>query len=193
MTRRKNRPSTPEQARQAMKERAEREAELERLSAQPDVEVVADPAKRVIRAQRMDFASLLLRREAISVPAFNAYRDTQELHARASGANMGGGNMDRVDSSTQGAPGQNITQAMIDARKTLDWLLGQIGTRNARLICALIDGEEGGNGPGGCGQWHVTVQRVTGETNEDTHAALVRSACEGLAEAFRASGYRRAA
>ena len=193
MTKRRPKPSTPEQVRLAMKERAAREAEIDRLKAMPDVEVEADPAKRIIRAQRLDFAALLLRRSAISETAFNAYRDTQELHALASGANMGGGNMDRVDSSTQGAPGQNISQAMVDARKRLDWVLQQIGARNARLICALIEGEPGSNGPGGCGQWHITVERVTGEKNEDTHAALVRSACEGLAEAFRLAGYRRAA
>ena len=193
MTRRKNRPSTPDEVRAKMKARAELDADLTRLGSQPDVEIELEPNGTIRRTQRMDFASLLLRRAAISVHAFNAYRDTQELHAIASGANMGGGNMDRVDSSTQGAPGQNISQAMVDARKRLDWLLGQIGTRDARLICALIDGEQGGNGPGGCGQWHITVERVTGEKNEDTHAALVRGACEGLAEAFRVRGYGRAA
>ena len=192
MTKRKNRPSTPDEVRAKMKARAELDSDLTRLGSQPDVEIELEPNGTIRRTQRMDFASLLLRRAAISVHAFNAYRDTQELHAIASGANMGGGNMDRVDSSTQGAPGQNISQAMVDARKRLDWLLGQIGTRDARLICALIDGEQGGNGPGGCGQWHITVERVTGEKNEDTHAALVRGACEGLAEAFRVQGYRRA-
>lgn len=193
MTRPRRKPSTPDQVLSAMKERRAREAEIDRLVAQPDVEVIVDPAKRIIRAQRMDFASLLLRRSAISETAFNAYRDTQELHAKASGANMGGGNMDRVDSSTQGAPGQNITTAMIDARAKLDWLFAQIGNRDARLIRALIEGEPDGNGPGGCGQWHITVERVTGEKNADAHGALVRSACEGLAEALRLSGYRRAA
>ena len=193
MTRRKNRPSTPDEIRAKMTARAELDADLTRLGSQPDVEIELEPNGTIRRTQRVDCIGLLIRRRAISEQAANAFRDTQELHAIASGAYMGGGNMDRVDSSTQGAPGQNISQAMVDARKRLDWVLQQIGTRNARLICALIDGEQGGNGPGGCGQWHITVERVTGETNEDTHAALVRSACEGLAEAFRVKAYGRAA
>jgi hypothetical protein len=192
MTRRKNRPSTPEEVRAKMKARAELDSDLALLARRPGVEVELEPNGKIRRAQYLDFASLLLRREAISVPAFDAYRMTQELHATASGAFMGGGGLDRVDCSTQGAPGQNVTQAMIDASKRLDWLFGQIGIGPARLIRALME-QPGGNGPGGCGQWHTTVERVTGEANEDTHAALVRSACEGLAEAFRASGYRRAA
>lgn len=175
---------TPEEQARAAEEKRERQNEIARLKAQ-GAEVVTDPAHRIIRAERLDFASLLLRRDAISERGFNGWRRLEELHATATGALRGEQGYERVDTTTLG---QNITDLQINASKNLEKLLSKIGPRDRSLICALLE-------PGASlvGRWHYTVSRVTGETNRDVYAAIVRGVCENLALAWTEMDYGRAA
>ena len=80
---------------------------------------------------------------------------------------------------------QNVTQAMIDAQRDLSIIYVTTGGKSAELLIALTQPQEGV-----LTRWRDTVAKVTGEKDEDVHAAMIRSACENLAAAWQGFDYR---
>ncbi len=86
-----------------------------------------------------------------------------------------------VDHSPGLAPGQFLTQRMIDAGRRLDEAHKSIGRADARLLQALVEP------PVMRGEfrvWRWLVQRETGETERHAQAAAVRRAVENLRLAY---------
>lgn len=149
------------------------------------VEVNHDEQFRIIGAHRPDVFSLLLSRKAITDVQFYAARRLEGAHALAYGHEKPEQTMDRVQSSTAGAPGQNVSQAMIDASAELATVYDTMGEQNAAIMQALIREQSAI-----LTRWRDTVKRITGEANDKAQAALIRSACENLALAWRKLDYR---
>jgi len=174
---------------EALAEREARKAQIIALKAQ-GVRVVHDAEYRIIAAHRLDVFSLLHSRKgaegkaALTDQQLQAARRLEILIAIAYGHERPELTMDRVDKATATASEQ-ITQAMIDASRLLQIVLGKCGRRDAELLCALMSGTNARLGSG----WRDTVQRVTGEVNDKAQAAVVRSACENLGLAWRELDY----
>jgi len=94
---------------------------------------------------------------------------------------------ERVDTSSQGAPGQNVTQAMIDAHGDLKLIMREVGFTNARLLTALLAPVDS---PSILTRWRKTVEDSTKEKRPEVQAVMIRTACENLALAWQAMDYR---
>jgi hypothetical protein len=171
MARRK--PSKPREIITA-EERAENRMEASRLKA-VGAEVTTDLAGRIVRARRIDIFQLLLERGSIPQESFNAVRDHESDVATAQGFNTPERRPDHIRATAEGAPGQNVTQRMIDASRMVQWVEAMLTTRDAKLLKALLC-ENDAN----CGRWRGTVQRITGETRDEAHAATVRHMAANL-------------
>lgn len=145
--------------------------------------VTHDEQGRIINARRLDVFALLHERKALTDPQLYAVRRLEVQIGTAHGHERPEQTMDRVDASTAGAPGQNITQAMIDAMSDLRAIMGSVGPLNARLLNALLAPE--GNA-GLLTRWRKTVADVTREERPEVQAAMIRTACENLALAWQA-------
>jgi hypothetical protein len=165
---------------------ATRKRIVEELQAR-GIEVRHDEQYRIIGAFRLDVFSLLHERKALTDPQLIAVRRLEVLIGTASGHERPEQGMDRVDSSTSGAPGQNISQAMIDASGELRIIMREIGFTNARLLMALLAPE---NSPAVMTRWRQTVADITREERSEVQAAMIRTACENLALAWQAFDYR---
>lgn len=185
MSRRKSRAQTPEQQAEERRQIAIRKREVEELKAR-GLDVRHDAKFNIIVAQRLDVFALLHSRKALTDVQLYAVRRLEEKHAIAHGHLKPEQSLDRVQSSCEGAPGQNVTQSMLDAHEELVTLYRETGHKNALLLNALIGGDDAAV----LTRWRDTVQRVTGETGEGTHAALIRLACDNLAMAWQALDYR---
>lgn len=156
-------------------------AERDRLKAQGvDAVVVteADDAgiKRwVAKGQRKDVFKLLLDRRALSQDGFNAIRRYEEALDTSMGHNTPERRPDHIRATVEGAPGQNISQAMILASHRTRWIRDRLSDTDRRLLDALRL-----NAPG---QWRVVVQMITGETNDKAHAPRVRALADNVQSA----------
>lgn len=155
-------------------ERAANRMESNRLKA-VGAEVTTDLAGRIVRARRIDVFQLLHERGALPQESFNAIRDHETDLATAQGFNTPERRPDHIRASVEGAPGQNITQAMIEASRMVQWVEAMLTTRDALLLKALLH-ENDAN----CGRWRGTVERITGESRDDAHAVAIRCACANL-------------
>lgn len=182
MARRKPRLTEAQRAELERQKEARRQ-EVERLRSQ-GLDVKCDAAWNIIVTRRVDVFSLFHERKAITDPHFYAARRLEALIALAYGHEKPDASFDRVDSSTAGAPGQNITQAMIDAGRELEAIYIATGNQSARLLHALMT-DQGGI----MTRWRDTVYRITSETNPTAQAAAIRIACANLAMAFQAQDY----
>jgi hypothetical protein len=129
----------------------------------------------VVRARRIDVFQLLLERGAIPQDHFNAVRDHESDLATAMGFNTPERRPDHIRASVEGAPGQNVTQAMIEADRRVQWVQSMLTTRDAALLKALLQ-ENDAN----CGRWRGTVERITGESREEAHAVAIRCMAANL-------------
>ncbi|NEX95402.1 hypothetical protein, partial [Caulobacter sp. 17J65-9] len=109
---RRTRPS-PEAVIAAARDRRAREAELNRLSAQPDVRVVADAARRIVSARRLDVFDQLFAQRALTEAQVGAARRLEADLATAAGVERPQAGLEKVDASGQGAPGQGVSQVMV--------------------------------------------------------------------------------
>lgn len=155
-------------------ERAAIKAEVTRLKA-AGAEVALDREGKIVRARRIDVFQLLLERDAIPQDSFDAVRAYETDLATAQGFNTPERRPDHIRSTSPGAPGQNITQAMIDASRMVVWVETMLTTRDAALLKALLH-ENDAN----CGRWRGTVERVTGESRDDAHAVAIRAMAANL-------------
>jgi len=170
---RKRKPSAPREV-LTPEEKAMNRAETQRLKKQ-GAEVLNDPAGRIIRARRIDVFQLLLERGALPQESFNAVRDYEADVATAMGWNTPERRPDHIRGSQEGAPGQNVTQAMIEASDRVQWVRRSLTTRDAALLDALLL-ENDAN----LGRWRGTVQSITGETRDECHAAAIRCMAANL-------------
>ncbi len=131
--------------------------------------------KWVARGRRIDVFQLLLERKALSQDLFNAVRDHEADMATAMGWNTPERRPDHIRASVEGAPGQNVSQAMIDASRMLQWVEDRLTTRDLRLLKALLT-ENDAN----CGRWRGTVEGITGEKRDEAHAVAIRAMCANL-------------
>lgn len=164
--------------------RAERKAEVDALRAR-GLTVTCDAGYNIIVTQRLDVFALLHSRKSLTDTQLYAVRRLEQYQAIANGHERPEQSMDRVDKSSKGAPGQNITQAMIDARADLRTIYLTTGGKSSELVIALTQPQEAI-----LTRWRETVQRITGEHDERAQGAMIRSACENLAAAWQGFDYR---
>lgn len=174
MPRKRHRPKDPQQI---VRERMEREAEremAETLAKQPDTQVNRDARTgRLTSAWRLNCFNTLLDRES---PERMAVDWLDELVRTANGENTPERSPDHIRSSCEGAPGQNITQEMIDASRTLAVVLDNLAPPFARMLMELLRPDANL-----LTRWRSVVERCTGEKHSNAQAAAVRMACAQLA------------
>ena len=179
--RRKNKPSSPSEIAQRKAERMAMDAEAARLEIQPDVQVTRDPRTREItNARRLDVFALLLSRKALPQDAHDAFRDHEETVHIAAGWATPERRPDHIRASTEGAPGQNVSQGMIDASRMVQATLSRLSPSEARLLEGLMV-----LGASAMTQWRHTVQTITGENNDHGQASRIRGLGENLLYARR--------
>lgn len=114
-------------------------------------------------------------RPALGQRAFDAFRAHEaDLHLSAGAA----GNERRPDfirASVEGAPGQAVSKAALDAGRRVRETVKRMSPRDAGLLSDLMDGEKAL-----AAHWRKTVQSSTGETREEAQTACVRSLGENL-------------
>jgi hypothetical protein len=128
-----------------------------------------------VRARRIDVFQLLLERGALPQESFDAVRAYETDLATAQGFNTPERRPDYIRGSVEGAPGQNVTQRMIEASRMVQWVEAMLTTRDAQLLKALLH-ENDAN----CGRWRGTVERITGETRDESHAVAIRCMAANL-------------
>lgn len=175
MTKRKKQKPADIAARLEKLARARGEAMREKLrleSTGAEAEIVGDGTE--VRARRIDVFQLLLERKAIPLSDFNAVR----LYEQDVALSMGWETPERgefVNRSCEGAPGQNITQAMIEASRRVEWVRAWLSQRDYALLTGLLE-DHGAL----LTRWRNTVSRVTGEHREECHAAAIRAMAANL-------------
>lgn len=131
--------------------------------------------KVVVRARRIDAFQLLLERNALPQASFDAVRAHETDLATSLGFNTPERRPDHIRATCEGAPGQNVSQFMIEASRMVRWVETMLTTRDWRLLTALLH-ENDGN----VGRWHETVARITGEARDESHAVAVRCMAANL-------------
>ena len=156
-----------------------------RVVDEPDERGVMRP---VVRARRIDVFQLLLERGALPVEAFDAVRAYEDDVATAMGFNTPERRPDHIRASVEGAPGQNVTQAMIEASRRVEWVDRAMTTRDLRLLKALLHENDANRE-----RWRGTVAAITGENRDEAHAVAIRATCANLADVRRRFVPRRSA
>lgn len=160
----------------AARHRQDREASAEMIGAvraQPSTAVNVDARTgRLTGAWRLNCFNTLL-------PAKGAERDAidwlDELVRTANGENGSERRPDFVRGSTEGAPGQNVSDAMITASLRLQVVVESMAPAHARMLLDLLKPDADL-----LTRWRTVVERCTGETNPQAQAATVRAACTSL-------------
>ena len=99
----------------------------------------------------------------------------ETLIRTANGENGGERRPDFIRASVEGAPGQNVSQAMIDAGEELAAVEGNLYPGCARLLFGLLRPDAALKD-----NWRAVVQSATSETNEAAQGAMVRAAAANL-------------
>lgn len=174
MAKKRNKPHDPAAA---ARHRAEREAEremVEFIAAQPSTAVNRDPRTgRLVGAWRLNCFNTLLQPGGAERAAVDWL---DELVRAADGENAPERRPDYIPTSAEGAPGQNVTQAMIRAGFTLSVTLHHMPAAHARLLMGLLKPDADL-----ITRWRAVVERHTGETNPQAQGAIVRAVCSHLA------------
>jgi hypothetical protein len=150
-----------------------RRAEKRELKAR-GLEVNVDPRdEKIVGIWRPDCFNLLLKNSPAEAAAVQWL---EELIRTASGENGQERRPDFIRSSSIGAPGQNVSQSMIDADDMLSAVTEHMAPRDARMLFELLKPDEAL-----LTRWRDVVQRCTGETNPQAQGGAVRAACAHLA------------
>lgn len=131
----------------------------------------AGPAKKayVVRARRVDVFQHLLERQALAQDSFDAVRAYEHDVAFALGHTTPERKPDWIKGSCDGKPGQNISQAQVEASRRMQWVRDRLPPRDFRLLEHLLI-----NGSAHKGQWRKTVELITGERMDHAQTAAVR-------------------
>lgn len=171
----RKKPTDPQDAARHRREREDNRQEVERLSVQEGVALNLEPrTKRLLSARRLDCFALLLKDDA-HAEARSAVNWLEELIRDASGENTQERRPDFIRASCEGAPGQNVTQRMIEASRTLEVVEASLRPWEARLLFELLRPDEAL-----LTRWRDVVKRVTRANNPQAQGERVRSACESL-------------
>jgi hypothetical protein len=171
----RKKPTDPQDAARHRREREENRQEVERLSAQDGVALNLEPrTKRLLSARRLDCFAVLLKDDA-HAEARSAVNWLEELIRDASGENAQERRPDFIRASCDGAPGQNITQRMIEASRTLEVVEASLRPWEARLLFELLRPDEAL-----LTRWREVVKRVTTATTPQRQGERVVVACESL-------------
>jgi hypothetical protein len=155
------------------------------LATSDDIRIVHDLNRhnRVLHARRSSAFDLVTLTEAQHRASQRYFTDWCVSAGVGQGAIV---QLDAVaaDRSHPGiAPGQNVTQRMVDAGGRLTDVHARIGLGSARLLQGLVE-------PlvmrGEIRPWRYVAQLLTGETERHAQAAAVRQACENLYLAYEA-------
>lgn len=173
MSRKRNKPHDPAAAARHKVERMENAAEVARLRAQPSTAVNVDKRTgRLTGAWRLNCFNTLL-------PAKCQERDAvdwlEELVRTANGENAQERRPDHVRASNDGPPGQNISDAMIQASVRLEVVMENMAPQHGRMLMELLKPDADL-----ITRWRGVVERCTGETHSHAQAATVRAACTSL-------------
>lgn len=187
MSRRK-RPHDPAAAARHANERADREAEIQRL-INMGATVTVDPARRVVSAFRSNFANLLLARKTITQNQHDAAYRLSVDWATWKGLD---GKADSFGEIVDGGSGcaELVTQRMIEAGKEVARTLAQLLPVDRRLMEAFMVATVEEDRPM---VWRGLVLRVTGATAREAQTRLVVQALESLRCVYEAPRERRAA
>ena len=157
-------PSTPSDIAARRMERREFEAR--------GLVVNVDRTEEITSVIRPDCFSMLLRNR---VEEAGAVTWLEGLIRTAQGENGHERRPDFIRGSAEGAPGQNVTQAMIDADMILVTVTEALAPRDARMLFELLKPDAAI-----MTRWSVIVERCTGEKNPQAQGAAVRAACASL-------------
>lgn len=170
----KKKPFDPAQAERNRREREENAAEVSRLQAQPDTAVNLDERTgRLVGAWRKNCFNTLLARGSAQEAAVYWLEATIRT---ADGENGGERDPGFIRASADGAPGQNISDAAIDASRDLAIVEHYTNPTDFRLLLALLQPDADHES-----RWRHAVERLTGEKDPRSQAARVRAACVHLA------------
>lgn len=174
MARRNRKPHDPAAAERHRAEREANRAEVARLEAQPSTAVNTCPRTgRLTGAWRLNCFNMLLTQGSLERAAVDWLDD---LVRTANGENTPERRPDFIRASNDGAPGQNITDAMIAAGRTLQVATEAMPPKHARMLLELLKPDADL-----MTRWRPVVERCTGETNAHAQGATVRAACAQLA------------
>lgn len=171
----RKKPTDPQDAARHRREREDNRQEVERLSVQEGVALNLEPrTKRLLSARRLDCFALLLKDDA-HAEARSAVNWLEELIRDASGENAQERRPDFIRASCEGAPGQNVTERMIEASRTLEVVEASLRPWEARLLFELLRPDEAL-----LTRWRDVVKRVTTATTPQRQGERVIVACESL-------------
>lgn len=173
MARRKKQPSDPQDI-------AARRQEKRNLEARGLV-VNADPrTSKILAISRPDCFIQLLRPakrpgERCWMLEYGAVLWLEDLIRTADGENGHERRPDYIRASVEGAPGQNISQAQIDAGAILAVVEEAMPAPQMRLVFELLKPDAALDG-----NWRPITARYSGEVNPQAQGAAVRAACTSL-------------
>lgn len=168
MAKRKQKPTDP----QDMASIAERRQEKRDLEGRGLVVNADSRTSEILAIWRPDCFALLLKGRPDEQAAINWL---EALIRTAQGENGGERRPDFIRGSCEGAPGQNVSQAMIDADLHLIAATEAMAPNHARMLFDLLKPDEAL-----LTRWRDVVKRCTGEVNPHGQAAAVRAACAQL-------------
>jgi len=99
----------------------------------------------------------------------------EDLMRTAAGENSVERTPDFIRATGEGAPGQNVSQAMIDASRALQVVRAGLRPWEWSLLHALLRPDAAL-----LTRWREQVRAITGEVNDQAQGARVRAACEAL-------------
>lgn len=134
--------------------------------------IYEDSSGKMIGGRRYTCFTVLLRNADEEAKAVSWLED---LIRDASGEAAIERRPDHIRSSVEGAPGQTVTQKMVDASRTLRVVEAGLRPWEAQLLFTLLKPDYAL-----LTRWRETVQAITGEVNDQAQGARVRAACEGL-------------
>jgi hypothetical protein len=160
---------------------------IEALRAQ-GADVRLDFRGRVSSAQRGDIFHRLAARDAITPDQHRAVRRLEADMAIRAG--RGGANDDMV--FVDGASGggcQGFAQRQVDAGIRVDRVLAMVGPPASRVLKEIL---EPAAALGADVDWKAAIARITGEKDDGVYTALLRFACQALADCYAAIDKERA-
>lgn len=173
MARKRQKPHDPAEAERIRKDRAESAEMIATLRRQPSTAVNVDPRTgRLTGAWRLNCFNTLLRPGCLERGAVDWL---DELIRTANGENGHERRPDFIRASTEGAPGQTVTDAMIEAGQRLRIVSLAFAPPHARMMFGLLKPDADL-----ITRWRDVVEQCTGETHSHAQAAAVRAACAHL-------------
>lgn len=171
---RKRKPHDPAAAERNRQEREENAAEIARLRAQPSTAVNVDKRTgRLTGAWRLNCFNTLLTQGSMEREAIDWLDETIRMANGECGQER---RPDHIRASSNGAPGQAISDAMIAASRDLEVIEQHVQPSDMRMLFALLQPDADL-----ITRWRAVVSRFTGEKDPRAQAARVRSACSHLA------------